>query len=565
MSNYPRYYWLTDYSRSFLSKGYLTEGVTPEQRLDYIAHYAENLLQKPGFADKFLDYMSRGWYSLSSPIWSNFGLRKGLPISCFSSYIGDDMGQILFTHAEVGMMSKFGGGTAGYFGDLRPRGAPIKDNGYSSGSVHFMRLFETLINVVSQGSVRRGHFTPYLPVEHPDIEEFLEIGTEGNPIQEMTYAVTITDAWMEDMIAGNREKRSIWAKILQRRVEIGYPYIMFVDTVNRNTVEVYKDKGLKILASNLCSEIVLPSNEEWSFVCDLSSMNLLHYDEWKDTDAVETLVYFLDAVMTEFIRRLEGYRDSSDPRQKEVFHFMRRAYNFAVANRALGVGVLGWHSYLQSKLIPLESTEAAKLNVQIFRNIKEQAYAASEKLAQEYGEPPILEGYGRRNTTLLAVAPTTSSAFILGQVSQSIEPIWSNCYIKDIDKMKVTIKNKKLEEVLEQKGKNTKEVWNSIRDNDGSVQHLDFLSDQEKAVFKTFQEINQRILLEQAAARQEFIDQSQSLNLAINPKIKAKDLNELYIYAWRLGIKTLYYQHSVNAAQEFSRMKVQETCESCQA
>jgi len=190
MSNYPRYYWLTDYSRSFLSKGYLTEGVTPEQRLDYIAHYAENLLQKPGFADKFLDYMSRGWYSLSSPIWSNFGLRKGLPISCFSSYIGDDMGQILFTHAEVGMMSKFGGGTAGYFGDLRPRGAPIKDNGYSSGSVHFMRLFETLINVVSQGSVRRGHFTPYLPVEHPDIEEFLEIGTEGNPIQEMTYAVT---------------------------------------------------------------------------------------------------------------------------------------------------------------------------------------------------------------------------------------------------------------------------------------------------------------------------------------------------------------------------------------
>ncbi len=559
-------HWLTDYSRAFLAKGYLAPGVTAEERLEYIANHAEKILNKPGFADKFLGYMSKGYYSLSSPIWSNFGLRKGLPISCFSSYLADDMAQILFTQAEVGMMSKFGGGTAGYFGDLRPRGAPIKDNGYSSGAVHFMRLFETLVNVVSQGSVRRGHFAPYLPVEHPDINEFLEIGTEGNPIQEMTYAVTVTDDWMEDMIAGNTEKRAIWAKILQRRIEIGYPYIMFVDTANRNTVDVYKDKGLKILASNLCSEVLLPTNEEWSFVCDLSSMNLLYYDEWKNTDAVETMVYFLDAVMSEFINRLEEYRDSTDPRHNQVFHFMRRAYNFAVANRAIGLGVLGWHSYLQSKMIPIESKEAAKLNVEIFRLIRDQAYEASAKLAKEYGEPEILKGYGRRNTTLLAIAPTTSSAFILGQVSQSIEPIWSNCYVKDIDKMKVTIKNKKLEEVLEAKGKNTKEVWNSIRDNDGSVQHLDFLSDHEKEVFKTFQEINQRVLIEQAAIRQEFIDQSQSLNLAINPKIKIKDLNELYIYAWRLGIKTLYYQHSVNAAQEFGRMKVQENnCVACEA
>ncbi len=559
-------HWLTDYSRAFLAKGYLASGVSAEERLEYIANHAEKILNKPGFADRFLGYMSKGYYSLSSPIWSNFGLRKGLPISCFSCYIGDDMGQILFAQAEVGMMSKFGGGTAGYFGDLRPRGAPIKDNGYSSGSVHFMRLFETLINVVSQGSVRRGHFTPYLPVEHSDIQEFLEIGTEGNPIQEMTYAVTVTDDWMEDMISGNTEKRTIWAKILQRRIEIGYPYIMFVDTVNRNTVDVYKDKGLKILASNLCSEVVLPTNEEWSFVCDLSSMNLLYYDEWKNTDAVEVMVYFLDAVMSEFINRLEEYRDSTDPRHKQVFHFMRRAYNFAVANRAIGLGVLGWHSYLQSKMIPIESKEAAKLNVEIFRLIRDQAYEASVKLAKEYGEPEILKGYGRRNATLLAVAPTTSSAFILGQVSQSIEPIWSNCYVKDIDKMKVTIKNKKLEEVLEQKGKNTKEVWNSIRDNDGSVQHLNFLSEHEKEVFKTFQEINQRVLIEQAAIRQEFIDQSQSLNLAINPKIKIKDLNELYIYAWRLGIKTLYYQHSVNAAQEFGRMKVKEAnCVACEA
>lgn len=557
--------WLNEYSRSFLAKGYLNPGLSAEQRIRDIADTAEKILKKEGFADKFYEYMSRGYYSLASPIWSNFGLSKGLPISCFSSYLGDDMGQILFTQAEVGMMSKYGGGTAGYFGDLRHRGAPIKDNGYSSGAVHFMQLFETLVNVVSQGSVRRGHFAPYLPLEHPDADEFLNIGTEGNPIQEMTYGVTVTDDWMKEMEAGDSEKRALWAKVLQRRSQMGYPYIFFTDTVNNNTVDVYKDKGLKIKASNLCSEILLPSNEEWSFVCDLSSLNLLHYDEWKDTDAVETLVYFLDAVMSDFINRLESLRDSNDSRQRQAFSFMQRAYNFAVANRALGLGVLGWHSLLQNKMLPWEGKESARLNVAIFKDIREQAEAASKKMATEYGEPEILKGYGRRNTTLMAIAPTTSSAFILGQVSQSIEPIWSNCYVKDIDKMKVTIKNKQLEKLLEEKGQNSKEVWTSIRDNDGSVQHLEFLSAEEKEVFKTFQEINQKIVIEQAAARQQYIDQGQSLNLAINPTVPVKEINALYMYAWQLGIKTLYYQHSINAAQQFGRLKDLQNCQSCQA
>lgn len=557
--------WLNEYSRSFLAKGYLNKGTDAEQRIRDIAETAEKILNKPGFADKFYDYMARGYYSLASPIWSNFGLSKGFPISCFSSYLGDDMGQILFTQAEVGMMSKYGGGTAGYFGDLRHRGAPIKDNGHSSGAVHFMQLFETLVNVVSQGSVRRGHFAPYLPLEHPDADEFLNIGTEGNPIQEMTYGVTVTDAWMKAMEAGDADKRALWAKVLQRRSQMGYPYIFFTDTVNNNTVDVYKDKGLKIKASNLCSEILLPSSEEWSFVCDLSSLNLLHYDEWKDTDAVETLVYFLDAVMSDFISRLEALRDSGDARKRQSFSFMERAYNFAVANRALGLGVLGWHSLLQSKMLPWEGKESARLNVAIFKDIREQAEAASKKMAAEYGEPEILKGYGRRNTTLMAIAPTTSSAFILGQVSQSIEPIWSNCYVKDIDKMKVTIKNKQLEKLLEEKGQNSKEVWHSIRDNDGSVQHLEFLSLEEREVFKTFQEINQKIVIEQAAARQQYIDQGQSLNLAINPAVPVKEVNALYMYAWQLGIKTLYYQHSVNAAQQFGRLKDLQNCQSCQA
>jgi ribonucleoside-diphosphate reductase alpha chain len=554
-------YWLNEYSLAFLKKGYLGEGISAEERIKKIANFAEKILQKPGFANKFYDYMSRGWYSLASPIWSNFGLEKGLPISCFGSYISDNMADILYTQAEVGMMSKFGGGTAGYFGELRPRGASIKDNGKSSGAVHFMRLFESIVNVISQGSVRRGHFAPYLPLEHKDIDEFLEIGTEGNPIQELTHGVTVTDKWLEEMIEGDEEKRSIWAKVLQRRGEIGYPYILFTDTVNKNTVDVYKDKNLKIYGSNLCAEILLPSNNDWSIVCDLSSMNLVHYDDWKDTDAVETLVYFLDAVMSDFISKLELMRDSKDKEKQKVFYFMGKAYNFAVANRALGVGALGWHSLLQSQSIAFESLEASRLNKEIFENIQKQSHVASRKLAKEYGEPEILAGYGRRNATLTAIAPTTSSAFILGQVSQSIEPYWSNCYVKDIDKMKVTIKNPYLKKLLEERGRDDKEVWNSIRDNNGSVQHLEFLSKKEKDVFKTFAEIDQVTILEQASVRQKYVDQSQSLNVVINPKTPTKDINAFYIKAWKLGIKTLYYQHSQNAAQELNRKKMCTSCE----
>jgi ribonucleoside-diphosphate reductase alpha chain len=554
-------HWLNENSRAFLAKGYLRAGESPEERIKFIANRAQEILQIEGYAEKFYDYMSRGYYSLATPVWANFGLKKGLPISCFGSYVGDSMGDILYTQAEAGMMSKFGGGTSGYFGALRGRGSPITDNGVSSGSVHFMRLFESVVNVVSQGATRRGHFSPYLPIDHPDIEEFLGIGNEGNPIQELTHAVCVGDEWMKQMIAGDTAKRSIWAKVLQRRAQMGYPYIFFSDTVNNNTVDAYRDKGLRIYASNLCSEIALPSTPEWSFVCDLSSLNLLRFEAWKDTDAVETLVYFLDAVMTDFIEKLEAMRDSGNREQRLAFEFMERAYNFARANRAVGVGVLGWHSLLQSKMLSFESMEAAKLNVQIFKLIRERAYAASAQLANLFGEPSVLTGYGRRNATLMAVAPTTSSAFILGQVSQSIEPVWSNCYVKDIDKMKITIKNPFLEKLLESKGKNDKDTWHSIRDADGSVQHLPFLTEEEKEVFKTFAEIDQYTVISQAAVRQLYIDQSQSLNLMINPKTPTKDVNALYIEAWKQGVKSLYYQHSMNAAQTLNRKKLCVNCE----
>lgn len=553
--------WLTENSRKFLAGGYLMEGQSAEERIREIAERAEEVLGIDGYADKFYGYMAEGYYSLASPVWSNFGKKRGLPISCYGSSLDDDIGDILFTEAEVGMMSKLGGGTSGYFGHLRHRGAPIKNDGHSSGAVHFMQLFETMVDVVSQGSVRRGRFASYLPIEHPDANEFLDIGSEGNAIQELTHGITVTDEWMQQMIDGDDQKRALWAKVLQRRGEMGYPYILFSDNANNQTVDVYKDHNLKIRASNLCTEIMLPSNEKWSFVCVLSSINLMHYDQWKDTDAVETLVYFLDAVITEFLQKLEDYRDSQDRDDQLTFLFMQKAYEFTKTNRALGLGVLGWHSLLQSKMLPWEGRDAAKLNVEIFKLIQQKSYQASEQLAKELGEPEMLKGYGRRNTTLNAIAPTTSSAFILGQVSQGIEPIWSNCYVKDVAKIKTTIKNPFLEELLEAKGQNTKDVWRDIRDHDGSVQHLDFLTDEEKEVFKTFPEIDQMSIVEQASARQTYIDQGQSLNIMVHPDTPVKEINSFYITAWKLGIKALYYQHSMNAAQKLNQKRNCKACE----
>ena len=558
----PSFDWLTEHSRSFLAAGYLSEGVSAEERIREIADRAEEILRMPGFSDKFYKYMGEGYFSLASPVWSNFGKKRGLPISCFGSHIDDDMGNILYTQSEVGMMSKLGGGTSGYFGKIRHRGAAVKNNGYASGAVHIMQLFDKMVDVVSQGSVRRGRFSPYLPISHPDIKDFLEIGTEGNSIQQLTHGVTVDSTWMQEMIDGDTDKREVWAKVLQRRGEMGYPYIFYTDNANNGKPDVYKDKGHDIYASNLCTEIMLPSSEEWSFVCVLSSINVLHYDKWKNTDAVETMVCFLDAVLTEFIDKLEEYRDSDNRDHRQTFMFMERAYNFAKSNRALGLGVLGWHSLLQSKRHAFDSQEAYDLNSEIFREIKQRSYKASEELAEKFGEPETLKGYGRRNATLNAIAPTTSSAFILGQVSQGIEPIWSNVYVKDIAKIKTTIKNPFLEELFEEKGMNTPEVWRSVRDNDGSVQHLEFLTEQEKDVFKTYAEIDQMAIIYQAANRQNHIDQGQSINLLVHPDMPIKEINKIHITAWKLGLKSLYYQHSMNAAQKFKQKK---ECVSCEA
>ena len=556
MENRKPFDWINEESITFLRRGYLSEGEEPLERIRTIADHAEKILGIEGFADKFYEYIGKGWYSLSSPVWANFGKKRGLPVSCFGSNIGDNIESILYTQAEVGEMSKMGGGTSGYFGNIRERGAEITDNGHAPGAVHFMNLFESVVDNISQGATRRGRFSPYLPVEHPDIMEFLEIGTEGFPIQDLTHAVTVSDDFMKEMIEGDEEKRAIWAKVIQRRGEIGYPYIMFSDTMNNNSPDVYRDKGAKIYNSNLCSEIALHNSEEESFVCVLSSMNVLHYDEWKDTDAVETMTYFLDAVVTEFLTKIEDLKSDGSIEGNRAFFYLEKAYNFAKRQRALGLGVLGWHSLLQSKGLPFDTKETAKLNIEVFKSIKDKSYAASAELAEKFGEPEYLEGYGRRNVTLNAVAPTTSSAFILGQVSQSIEPIWSNCYVKDVAKLKVTIKNPVLKKLLVELGKDTKEVWDTIKKKDGSVQHLNFLTDEQKDVFRTFAEINQASIINQAAVRQDFIDQSQSLNLMVSPDMPTRDVNKLLIDSWKLGVKTLYYQHSMNSAQAFARKKL---------
>jgi ribonucleoside-diphosphate reductase alpha chain len=879
------YAWLTEHSLSFLQKDYLCEGQSVDERVDEMVNKAEEILQRPGFAAKFKEMFKKGWFSLSTPIWTNFGNDRGLPISCFGSFMEDSIASIALTHAEVMMMTKHGGGTSAHFGELRNRGSEITNNGHSDGPVHFMRLYEGLINVISQGKTRRGNFAAYLPVDHKDIVEFLTLRTEGSPIQDLSFGVTVPDYWMQEMVDGDPEKRKIWAKILESRSNTGFPYIVFIDNANNNTVDVYKDKNMKISHSNLCvtgdqlvvtsqgmqrvidlynegkdlvlfdgqkqvkaspmrlieknadvyeiktrsgrshrvtgyhkvktengmvaaqdlkagnkvciqnkkgifgsfknqkiaefigkcqskfmksesylinsfkkessdseypvynmysfvknmqnrynqnqqefsedeswekkgidfdiksvpkfiwesneatqaaylsglnfvcqtnhknclqiytsscslnflqeiqimlsnlgidskinlvreggnyestdefdgkkdcfrlsistaegmialdratnilakndcfivdsdpsseeedrdlfdlvdsveyagkedvycttveseehlwvcnsfitsncTEIFLPDNSEESFVCDLSSMNILHYDEWKDSDAVEMLVYFLDAVMTEFIEKASK------------ISFMDRPVKFARRHRAIGIGWLGWHSFLQKNMVPFESLKAKLLNTEIAKYICEKAYAASAKMAQEYGEPEVLQGYGRRHTTLLAIAPTKSSAFILGQVSEGIEPDRANYYIKDLAKGKFTIKNKYLEELLESKGKNLPEIWDSILKNAGSVQHLKFLSDEEKAVFKTFMEISPKELIIQAAARQKYIDQGQSLNLMIHPQTPIKDVNALLIDAWKMGVKSLYYQISINAAQNFSRNIL--NCASCEA
>ncbi|HLT65176.1 MAG TPA: ribonucleoside-diphosphate reductase subunit alpha [Flavobacterium sp.] len=546
-----RLWWLNEESEQILNRGYLLKGESPQKAIERIANAAAKRLYKPELAEAFIEMIEKGWMSLSSPIWANMGTERGLPISCFNVYVPDQIEGITHKLGEVIMQTKIGGGTSGYFGELRERGSAVTDNGKSSGAVSFMKLFDTAMDTISQGGVRRGAFAAYLDIDHNDIKEFLEIKNIGNPIQNLFYGVCIPDYWMQDMIDGDKEKREIWAKVLESRQQKGLPYLFFTDNVNRNKPDVYKDKAMQIYASNLCSEIALPSSVNESFVCCLSSMNLELYDEWKNTEAIKLATYFLDAVMSEFIEKTEGN------------YYLRSAHEFAKNHRALGLGVMGWHSYLQKNHIAFESLEAKMKTNQIFKDLQEKAIKASQELARIYGEPQLLKGYGRRNTTVLAIAPTTSSSAILGQTSPGIEPFSSNYYKAGLAKGNFMRKNKYLKLLLHEKKQDNEEVWRSIMLNHGSVQHLTFLSEHEKNIFKTFKEISQYEIILQASIRQKYIDQSQSLNLNIPSNLPIKEVNRLLIEAWKLGIKTLYYQRSQSVSKEFVNQLV--TCSSCEA
>lgn len=545
-----KYWWLNEESHDMLKRGYLVENQTVEEKLNIITSHASNILKRPDLKEKFLEIFENGWASLSSPIWANFGQGRALPISCFSSYCPDSLEGIYSTLREVAVMTKQGGGTAGYF-PLRPTGSEVHGGATSSGAMSFIGLFDSTVEVVKQNNVRRGAFAAYMDIDHPEIEKFLEIKDKGHKMQTLNTAVNVPDKWMQEMIAGDSGKRSVWASVLKSRREKGIPYINFIDTINKNAPQVYKDKSLRIYQSNLCNEILLSTSEEESLVCCLLSMNLYKYDEWKDTDAVELMVYFLDAVMEDFIQKAGDVKG------------MERAVKFAKSQRALGLGVLGYFSYLQKIKVPFESLQASLLNKQIFKHLQTKAIEASKKLALEYGEPSLLKGYGMRNTTLIALAPTTSSSSILGQVSPSIEPYKSNYFTVGLAKGSFTRKNIELEKVLEEKNKNTKDVWESILKNKGSVQHLSFLNQEEKDIFKTFEEISPLSVIRQAADRQKFICQGQSLNLMIPNSVEIKQINSWMIEAWKLGIKGLYYQRGTSVAKD-KVLKMLE-CNYCEA
>lgn len=546
-----RLWWKNEESEQILNRGYLLKGETVEGAIERVSAAAARRLFKPELKDAFIEMIERGWMSLSSPIWANMGTERGLPISCFNVHVPDSIESITHKLGEVIMQTKTGGGTSGYFGELRPRGSAVTDNGMSSGAVSFMKLFDTAMDTISQGGVRRGAFAAYLDIDHPDCEEFLQVKNIGNPIQNLFTAVCVPDYWMKEMIDGDAEKRTLWAKVLESRQQKGLPYIFFTDNVNTNKPQVYKDHGLSINASNLCSEIMLPSTADESFICCLSSMNLELYDEWKDTEAVKLAIFFLDAVLQEFIEKTEGN------------YYLASANRFAKRHRALGLGVLGWHSLLQKQMIPFEGLQAKQLTTEIFSYLHDKTEKATQELAAIYGEPELLKGYGRRNTTTMAIAPTTSSSAILGQTSPGIEPFSSNYFKAGLAKGNFIRKNKYLKQLLEEKGLDNEDTWRSIMMNQGSVLHIDELSNEEKNVFKTFKEISQLEIIQQASIRQKYIDQSQSLNINIPSDVPIKEVNRLIIEAWKLGVKTLYYQRSQSISKEMAVNVV--SCVSCEA
>jgi ribonucleoside-diphosphate reductase alpha chain len=557
--------WLTIEGLKTLQGGYLIEKETPKDAYRRVAKAAAEALVSSGYKahtktfleDKFFDLMWKNWLCPSTPVLANMGTERGLPISCFGSYVEDTMVGIMDTLKEVAMMSKYGGGTSGYFGDIRPAGSPVNGTGgVSNGNVAWLKIFDSMIASVSQGGVRRGAFAGYLPIEHKDTQDFLRIRRpEGDPNRQclnLHHGVSIGDDFMQKVIDGSKLERKIWLDVLKTRSETGEPYIFFRDTAQKLDPVWYKAKGWSTKNSNLCTEIMLHVDKDRSFVCCLSSANLVRWDEFKNTDAIFFMTIFLDAVMTEFITKAKKLAG------------MERAVRFAEESRALGLGVLGWHTLLQEKMIAFDSFQAMQLNAEIFRTIHAEAIKASEMLAKELGEPELMKGFGRRNSHLIAVAPTVSNSIISGNVSAGIEPIAANAYVKKTAKGVFIQYNPTLEKLLESKGKNNEDTWKAIIKNEGSVQGLSFLTPEEKEVFLTAKEINQYAIIKQASQRQKWIDQGQSVNLFFASNSNPKYINGVHLSAWKEGLKSLYYFRSSSPLRADMASREESECKACE-
>ena len=553
--DYPE--WMSEISLATISKGYLLPGETPKKAYKRVADTVAMRLGKPELSAKFQRYMWKGWLNLASPVLSNTGTDRGLPISCFGIDTPDSIRGIGLTNAELMKLTSVGGGVGISLSRIRGRGTTISGNGQSEGVVPWAKIYDSTIIATNQGSVRRGAASVNLDINHVDIKEFLQIRRpKGDPNRQclnLHQAVVVDDDFMYRLERRDPEAMELWVEILKSRVETGEPYIMFKDNVNRANPLAYTKNNLDVTMTNICSEITLHTDEEHSFICCLSSVNLAKYEEWKNSDLIETSIYFLDGVLEEFLYKTEG---------KES---LLRTYRSAKKGRALGLGVLGWHTFLQQQGLPFNSMASTAWTNKIFSQIRTEAEAASRKLAEEYGEPEWCRGTGMRNTHLLAIAPTVSNSTISGGVSAGIEPLPANIYTFNSNKGTFIRKNPVLETYLEEKGHNTEEVWKQILSDRGSIANLpeDIMPVEDKEIFLTFSEINQLGLVEQAGVRQKYIDQAMSLNLAFDPTDSPKFINLVHQTAWKLGIKTLYYLRTDSVINGDIGSRTSEDCLSC--
>jgi ribonucleoside-diphosphate reductase alpha chain len=565
-----------------ISKGYLLSGETPKDAYWRVATTVARRLGRSDLASKFFDYIWRGWLNLATPVLSNTGTDRGLPISCFGIDVGDSIQEIGMKNLEMMLLAKHGGGVGVGMNMIRPAGSKITQNGTSDGVVPFAKIYDSTIIATNQGAVRRGAASVNLNIEHDDFDEWIEIrepkGDVNRQCLNLHQCVVVGDKFMRKLEEGEPEARRRWGKVLQKRKATGEPYIMFKGNVNKQNPDAYKQNGLKVYMTNICSEITLHTDESHSFVCCLSSLNLAKYDEWKDTDLIYTATWFLDGVLEEFIQRAKNMRG------------FENSVRSAEKGRALGLGVLGWHTYLQQRGIPFDSLPAQFETRKIFSQMKIESERASRDMANEYGEPLWCVGTGMRNTHLRAIAPTVSNSKLSGNVSAGIEPWAANVFTEQTAKGTFIRKNPTLEKVLRKIGINTKETWDKILSDGGSIQGIDELDnwcyyngklsnvddlqsdimgselefDKVKDVFKTFKEINQLELVRQAGIRQQYIDQAVSLNLAFPSVATPKWINQVHMEAWKQGVKTLYYTRTESVLRgDIAEQAMDENCLSC--